>query len=212
MRGGLHAGPAAQARQIGPALFLSDSAEATKWLGECLGEALQADDVVILSGDLGAGKTCFTKGVSRALGDSRPVVSPTFTLMSVHDQGRLVLYHFDLYRLDGPEQLEDVGVFDALEAGGACLIEWGKAYADELADGYLEIVFTRQKAPSGAAGAPASPGDAGAPHGPGGSGGSGQTEPARLVGFEPHGPAAQALYGRLERIASPGRDAQAQQD
>jgi tRNA threonylcarbamoyladenosine biosynthesis protein TsaE len=134
--------------------YRSRSPEATAALGGCLGGALRAGDLVILSGDLGAGKTRFTGGVSAALGDARPVTSPTFTIMAVHDSGRMPLYHFDLYRLDDPEQLDDVGIFDALEGEGACLVEWGERFADELGDDRLDLAFMREEG-GGADGEPA---------------------------------------------------------
>lgn len=115
-------------------------------LGGCLGEALAPGDVVILTGDLGAGKTCLTGGVVASVGGAGPVTSPTFSIMCVHGGGRLPVYHFDLYRLEDASQLEDTGIYDLLEADGACLVEWGEAYADELADERLELELTREAA------------------------------------------------------------------
>ena len=137
---------------LGPGRFRCASSQAMRALGEALGRALEPGDVVFLTGDLGAGKTCFTGGVAAGLGDAGPVTSPTFQIMCVHDAGRMPLFHFDLYRLESADQLEDVGVFEALEDNGACLIEWAEMFAEELGDEHLEVRITRAgSAPSGAA-------------------------------------------------------------
>ena len=129
---------------LGPGRFRCASSQAMRALGEALGRALEPGDVVFLTGDLGAGKTCFTGGVAAGLGDAGPVTSPTFQIMCVHDAGRMPLFHFDLYRLESADQLEDVGVFEALEDDGACLIEWAEMFAEELGDEHLEVRITRE--------------------------------------------------------------------
>jgi tRNA threonylcarbamoyladenosine biosynthesis protein TsaE len=134
--------------RLGAGRYRTHAPAQTEALGRCLGAVLEPGDLVILSGDLGAGKTCFVGGVSAALGDVRAVTSPTFTIMSVHDTGRIPLYHFDLYRLDDPGELGDVGIYDALEDDGACLVEWGERFSDELGDDKLELVFSRETAAS----------------------------------------------------------------
>ena len=111
-------------------------------VGEQLGRELAAGDVLVLTGDLGAGKTQLTKGIAAALGCEGDVTSPTFTIEMVYEGGRLPLYHFDLYRLDDPNQLEDIGLYDVLGADGVCVIEWGEQFADELGD-YVSIRVTR---------------------------------------------------------------------
>jgi tRNA threonylcarbamoyladenosine biosynthesis protein TsaE len=87
--------------------------------------------VVLLTGDLGAGKTQLTKGLARGLGVGEPVTSPTFNMLIVHT-GRIPLYHFDLYRLDSADQLEDLDYFATLEADGVSVVEWGDLF-DEAA-------------------------------------------------------------------------------
>ena len=101
-------------------------------VGRALGECLAEGDVLVLTGDLGAGKTQLTKGMAAGLGITEDVTSPTFTIEMVYEGGRLPLYHFDLYRLDDPDQLEDTGLFDVLGADGVCSIEWGEQFADEI--------------------------------------------------------------------------------
>lgn len=123
--------------------YRSGSQEDTERFGEIVAPLLADGDVLVLTGGLGVGKTHFTKGVSRALGDEHPVTSPTFALMAVHDGGRIPLFHFDLYRLEHAYELEDTGIFDVLGYEGACLLEWGEQFQDELTDEYLGVVITR---------------------------------------------------------------------
>jgi len=115
--------------------FETTSRDATEALGEALAPQLRAGDVLILSGDLGAGKTQLTKGIARGLGVAEPVTSPTFNLLLVHE-GRVPLYHFDLYRLEFAEQLEDLDYWGTLEADGVSVVEWGDRFPDSMpADG-----------------------------------------------------------------------------
>ena len=118
--------------------------EATKQLAATLAPYLQPNDVIVLTGDLGAGKTQFVQGVARGLGVRDAVVSPTFNLVLVYEGGRLPLYHFDWYRLDEAAQLEDIGYFDLIEAGGVSFIEWGERFPKELPFGYLEISIAKE--------------------------------------------------------------------
>ena len=101
------------------------SPEETRRLGGQLGQLAENGTVVLLSGELGAGKTCFAQGVARGLGvpESHPVTSPTFVIMNQYP-ARLTLYHFDLYRLGGPDDLETIGAEDVLGQDGLCLVEW----------------------------------------------------------------------------------------
>lgn len=126
--------------------FTSTSTEETIALGERFGALLEEGDVAILTGDLGAGKTQFTKGVAKACGYNGPVTSPTFNIQNVYPGERLVLYHFDLYRLEDPDELGDAGLLDALgEGDGACLIEWGETFANEIGDERVDITISRQE-------------------------------------------------------------------
>ena len=112
-------------------------------LGRRLGELLRAGDVLVLTGDLGAGKTQLTKGIARGMGVEGDVTSPTFTIEMVYQGTDLELDHFDLYRLDDPDQLEDTGLFDVLGADGVCVIEWGEQFVDEIGDERLDVYVTR---------------------------------------------------------------------
>lgn len=128
-------------KRTGACIFESACPEDTEHLGELIASVLEDGDVLILTGGLGVGKTHLTKGVSRGLGDGRPVTSPTFALMAVHDGGRLPLYHFDLYRLEHAYELEDTGIYDVLGYEGACLLEWGEQFQDELTDEYVGVTL-----------------------------------------------------------------------
>lgn len=99
------------------------SAEETYAAGKKLGDALKSGDIVALRGELGAGKTVFAKGIAVGLEITEEVTSPTFTLLKEYD-GRLRLYHFDLYRIEDEEELENIGFYDYLQNAGVCIIEW----------------------------------------------------------------------------------------
>ena len=123
--------------------FRTGSREETIALGERLGRALRAGDVLVLTGDLGAGKTQLTKGIAAGMGVTDDVTSPTFTIEMVYEGAEMPLYHFDLYRLDDPDQLEDTGIFDVLGADGVCSIEWGEQFADQIGDARVDVFVTR---------------------------------------------------------------------
>lgn len=123
--------------------FVTSATDETIALGERLGQALQAGDTLVLTGDLGAGKTQLTKGIARGMGVDDDVTSPTFNILMVYEGSSMPLYHFDLYRLDDPDQLEDIGFYDVLEGDGACVIEWGEQFADEIGPERLEVYLTR---------------------------------------------------------------------
>lgn len=123
--------------------FVTTTTEETIALGARLGSALRAGDVLVLTGDLGAGKTQLTKGIAAGMGVTDDVTSPTFNILMVYEGGQMPLYHFDLYRLDDPDQLEDIGFYDALEGDGPCVIEWGEQFSDEIGPERLDVFLTR---------------------------------------------------------------------
>ena len=122
--------------------LVTRSAAETLALGERLGRAAHPGDVVALIGDLGTGKTVFTKGIFRGLdGDPREVVSPTFVLMRRLD-GRMPLYHFDAYRLRGPGEILEIGAEEAFCGGGLCVVEWADHVTGALPEDRLELHLT----------------------------------------------------------------------
>ncbi|MBO4767522.1 MAG: tRNA (adenosine(37)-N6)-threonylcarbamoyltransferase complex ATPase subunit type 1 TsaE [Lachnospiraceae bacterium] len=104
----------------------SNSAEETFHYGQLLGEKVPAGTIVCLNGDLGVGKTVFAKGVARGLGVSEPVSSPTFTIVQEYREGRIPLYHFDVYRIEDPEEMYEIGYEEYFFGDGVCLIEWAE--------------------------------------------------------------------------------------
>lgn len=104
--------------------FETHSADETRAIGVALGESLSEGDIVALTGELGAGKTVFAKGIAQGLGVGDEVVSPTFTLQKTYG-GRLTLHHFDLYRIEDGEELHHIGFYDTL-GEGVCVIEWAE--------------------------------------------------------------------------------------
>lgn len=112
------------------------SPERTRELGEALGRLLGPSSVVLLHGDLGTGKTCFTQGLARGLevAEDEPVTSPSYTLMNPY-QGRLPLYHFDLYRLVSMEDLVDLGFEDYLHGAGVTVVEWADRFPQLVLEG-----------------------------------------------------------------------------
>lgn len=118
------------------------NAEETKELGSLLAATLQPGDVVLLSGDLGAGKTQFVQGVAAGLGIADVPISPTFNIVLSYEGGRLPLFHFDLYRLEQPDELEDIGLAEYLDGEGACFVEWAERFPDAF-DDYLSIDITK---------------------------------------------------------------------
>jgi len=109
----------------------TESDTATQAVGHALAALVMPGDVVVLSGDLGAGKTQLTKGLAAALGVVDSVTSPTFNILLVHE-GRIPLYHFDLYRLQAAEELDDIDYWATLEADGVSVVEWGDRFAEAI--------------------------------------------------------------------------------
>lgn len=148
--------------------YVAPTVEDTVALGELMAPLLRDGDVLVLTGGLGAGKTQLTRGIARGLGDPHPVTSPTFAIMAVHDGGRIPLFHFDLYRLEHAYELEDTGIYDVLGYEGACVLEWGEQFQDELCEEYLGVLIERGE------------------------------DGARTVTLDPHGARASELAGAID--------------
>ena len=112
--------------------YITNAPEETEALGAALAKTLQPGTVIAYTGDLGAGKTAFTRGLARGLGIREPVTSPTYTIVNEYLSGRLPLFHFDMYRLSCSDDLFDIGWEDYLERGGVCAVEWSENVADAL--------------------------------------------------------------------------------
>ena len=123
----------------------SFSPEDTFGVGEQLAKEARPGDIYTLEGDLGVGKTIFTKGVARGLGIDEPVTSPTFTILQEYDSGRLPLYHFDVYRIGDPEEMEEIGYDDYFFGEGICLIEWANLITEILPENIIQITIEKDR-------------------------------------------------------------------
>ena len=122
--------------------FLTNSPEETEAVGKRLGETLKHGAVIAYQGDLGAGKTAFTRGVALGLGAKEQVTSPTYTIVNEYLSGKYPLFHFDMYRLASSDDLFDIGWEDYLDRGGICAVEWSENVADAMENA---IVVTIEK-------------------------------------------------------------------
>lgn len=118
--------------------FITNSPVETEHVGQQLGKVLQPGSVIAYTGDLGAGKTAFTRGLARGLGCSETVTSPTYTIVNEYLSGSMPLFHFDMYRLASSDDLWDIGWEDYLDRGGVCAVEWSENVADAL-DGAIWV-------------------------------------------------------------------------
>lgn len=114
--------------------FITNSPEETEAVGAALGKILTPGTVIAYRGDLGAGKTAFTRGLARGLGSQELVTSPTYTIVNEYLGGRLPLFHFDMYRLGSSDDLFDIGWEDYLEREGVCAVEWSENVEDAMED------------------------------------------------------------------------------
>ena len=113
--------------------------EETYELGKKMGEEAVPGQIICLNGDLGVGKTVFTQGFAAGLGIEGPVNSPTFTIVQQYGEGRLPLYHFDVYRIGDVEEMDEIGYEDCFYGNGLCLIEWANLIEEILPPSYTEI-------------------------------------------------------------------------
>lgn len=121
-------------------ITLVDTA-ATEKLGKMIGEAATPSDNLVLTGDLGAGKTTLTKGIALGLGIDQMIKSPTYTIIREYQQGSLPLYHMDVYRIESGA--DDLGLDDYFEGDGLSVIEWGKQLGEYMPEDYLELVLSK---------------------------------------------------------------------
>ena len=121
----------------------SSSVEETEALGRALAQRLAPGAVVAFTGDLGAGKTAFVRGMAQGLGIAQRVTSPTFTIVNEYEGGRLPLFHFDMYRLGSADELFDIGWEDYLCRGGVCAVEWSENIADALEEDAVRVDIRR---------------------------------------------------------------------
>ena len=123
--------------------IITNSPVETEAAGAALAAELKPGSVIAFTGDLGAGKTAFTRGLARGLGVEERVTSPTFTIVNEYEGGRLPLFHFDMYRLGSSDELFDIGWEDYLSRGGVCAVEWSENIADALEEGTIRVDIRR---------------------------------------------------------------------
>ena len=119
-------------------VYYTNSPEETEEVGQLLAARLQPGAVIAFQGDLGAGKTAFTRGLARGLGATDRVTSPTYTIVNEYLGGTMPLFHFDMYRLGSSDELFDIGWEDYLERGGVCAVEWSENVSDAM-EGALTV-------------------------------------------------------------------------
>lgn len=123
--------------------YLSKSPLETEKIGETLGNKIQSGTVIAFRGGLGMGKTCFTRGLAKGLGSTDTVTSPTFALINEYLSGRLPLYHFDMYRISGWEDLYSTSFFEYIDEGGVLACEWSENIENALPENTIYVEFTR---------------------------------------------------------------------
>ncbi len=124
-------------------IFESFTPEDTFTIGRKLAENVRPGEIYTLNGDLGVGKTVFTKGLAAGLGITEPVTSPTFTILQEYDSGRLPLYHFDVYRIGDPEEMEEIGYEDYFFGQGICLIEWAELIEELIPEEAIAVYIEK---------------------------------------------------------------------
>ena len=122
--------------------MITKSAAETRALGEKLAGRLRPGDVLLLEGDLGAGKSELTRGIAKGLGVAETVTSPSFTILNVYESGRYPLYHFDWYRLESSEELYELGMDEFLGGDGIAVVEWPGRCPDAVPEGAVRIRMT----------------------------------------------------------------------
>lgn len=118
--------------------LISNSEEETKMIGQKVASQLKKGDIIVLTGDLGSGKTKFVEGILTYFGKQDEISSPTFTIVNEYE-GNMPLYHFDVYRIGSSEEMYDIGYDEYINSDGVCIIEWANLIEDILPDEYLHI-------------------------------------------------------------------------
>lgn len=113
-------------------------------VGKQLALKCSPGDIVLLNGDLGVGKTVFAKGFGRGLGICSPISSPTFTILKIYEEGRMPLYHFDVYRIEEPEEMDELGYEEYFFGGGVCLIEWASLIQDLIPENAIGVLVEKE--------------------------------------------------------------------
>lgn len=124
-------------------IYETKSARETFALGERIGREAKPGQIYTLTGDLGVGKTVLTQGIASGLGITGTVNSPTFTILQVYENGRLPLYHFDVYRIGDAEEMEEIGYEDCFYGGGVCLIEWAERISGILPKTCIPVLIEK---------------------------------------------------------------------
>lgn len=117
--------------------------EDTQNLGRKLGELVTPGTMIALNGDLGVGKTVFTQGLALGLGITEPVCSPTFTLIQEYHEGRIPMYHFDVYRIEGPWDMDDLGYEEYFYGDGVCLVEWSNLIEELMPASTISVTIRK---------------------------------------------------------------------
>ena len=125
-------------------IWQSNSEKETFAVAEEIARQASPGDIYLLEGDLGVGKTVFAKGFAHGLGITEPVTSPTFTIVQEYHEGRLPLYHFDVYRIADVEEMDEIGYEDYFFGDGVCLIEWAELIRDILPEQCVEVTITKE--------------------------------------------------------------------
>ncbi len=128
---------------VRPFVVETYSCEETMELAARMAQSVTAGTIICLDGDLGAGKTAWAKGFAKGLGITEPVVSPTFTIMHIYTSGRLPLYHYDVYRIEEPEEMNEIGYEEYFFGDGVCLIEWASQIEELIPDSALHVTIRK---------------------------------------------------------------------
>ncbi|PXV86733.1 tRNA threonylcarbamoyladenosine biosynthesis protein TsaE [Lachnotalea glycerini] len=121
----------------------TNSANETYLLGKRMGQLVESGDVFSIVGDLGVGKTVFTQGFAKGLNIEEPINSPTFTIVQIYEEGRIPLYHFDVYRIGDIEEMDEIGYEDYFYGKGVCLIEWANLIEEILPKNIKKIIIEK---------------------------------------------------------------------